>query len=106
MRMIDQVLDRPGDHDLTTVLTSAGADVDCPVGGSDGFLVVLDDDQRVAEITQSDQSLDQPPVVPLMQPDAWLVEDVQDANEPGADLGCQPNPLRLTAGQAGRRPTE
>ena len=44
-----QVLDGAGDDDLAAVLAGARADVDDPVGGLDGVLVVLDDDQRVAE---------------------------------------------------------
>ncbi len=65
----------------------------------DGVLVVLDDDQRVAEVAQPDQRLDQPVVVALVQPDARLVEDVEHADQAGADLGRQPDPLRLAAGQ-------
>ena len=70
---------------------------------ADGVLVVLDDDQRVAEVAQPDQRLDQPVVVALVQPDRRLVEDVEHADQAGPDLGGQPDPLRLAAGQrAGR----
>lgn len=37
-------------HDLAAVLAGPRADVDDPVGVLDGVLVVLDDDQRVAQI--------------------------------------------------------
>ena len=37
-------------HDVAAVLAGTRADVDNPVGVRDGVLVVLDDDQRVAEI--------------------------------------------------------
>ena len=37
-------------HDRAAVLAGRRADVDHPVGMRDGVLVVLDDDQRVAEI--------------------------------------------------------
>ena len=50
-----------------------------------------------------DQGLDQPAVVALMQADRRLVEHVEHADQPGADLGGQPDALRLTAGQRGRR---
>ena len=52
------------------------------------------------------QRVDQPVVVPLMQPDARLVQDVQHAHQAGADLGRQPDPLRLAAGQGARRPVK
>jgi hypothetical protein len=42
----------------------------------------------------------------LVQADARLVEDVEDADEPGADLGGQADALRLAAGQRARRAVE
>ena len=77
----EQVLDGARHDDLAAVLPRAGADVDDPVGGRDGVLVVLDDDQRVAEVPQPQQRLDEPPVVALVQTDARLVEDVEHADE-------------------------
>ena len=97
--MLEQVLDGAGHDDLAAVLARARADVDDPVGGADGVLVVLDDDQGVAQVAQPDQRLDQPVVVALVQADRRLVEDVEHADEPGADLGGQPDALRLAAGQ-------
>ena len=94
-----QVLHGAGDDDLAAVLARAGADVDHPVGGVDGVLVVLDDDQRVAQVAQPDQRLDQPVVVALVQADGRLVEHVEHADQAGADLGGQPDALRLAAGQ-------
>ncbi len=84
-------------HDLPAVLARSGSDVDDPVGRPDGVLVMLDDDQGVAEILQPDQGFDQPLVVSLVQPDGRLVQDVEDANETCADLRCEPNPLSLSA---------
>ena len=96
----------PECDDLAAVLAGARADVDDPVGGPDGVLVVLDDDQGVAEVAQPDQRLDQPVVVALVQADRRLVEDVEHADQAGADLGGQPDALRLAAGQRARRPVE
>ena len=86
--------------DLAAVLAGARADVDDPVGDPDGVLVVLDDDQGVAELLEPDQRLDQPLVVALVQPDRRLVEDVEDADQAGADLGREPDALRLAAATA------
>ena len=106
VRVIAQVLDRAGDDDLAAVLAGTRADVDHPVGVVDGVLVVLDDDQRVAQVLQPDQRLDQPPVVPLVQTDRRLVQHVQHADQAGADLGREPDPLRLTTGQRAGRPAQ
>ena len=92
--------------DLAAVLTGTRADVDHPVGDPDGLLVVLDDDQGVAEVLEPEQGLDQLLVVALVQADGRLVEDVEDADQAGADLGGEPDPLRLAAGQRPGRPVE
>ena len=103
---VEQAGDVAAVDDLAAVLAGAGADVDDPVGDPDGVLVVLDDDQGVAEVLEPDQGLDQPVVVALVQADRRLVEDVEDADQAGADLGGQPDPLRLAAGQRAGRPVE
>ena len=102
----EQLVDGAGDDHLSAVLAGAGTDVDHPVGGADRVLVVLDDDQGVAEVAQPDQRLDQPMVVALVQADARLVEHVQHADQAGPDLGRQPDPLRLAAGERAGRSVE
>jgi hypothetical protein len=67
---------------------------------------MLDDDQRVTEIPQPGQRLKQPVVVPLVQPDRRLVQHVQHAGQARADLGSEPDPLRLAAGQGRRGPVK
>ena len=86
-----------GVDDVATVLPGPGTDVHDVVGGRDRRLVVLDDDERVAEVPQPDQRVDQPAVVALMEPDRRLVEDVEHADEAAPDLGREPDPLRLAA---------
>ena len=90
--------------DLAAVLAGARADVDQPIAFPDRVLVMLDDDERVAQIAQLFQRLDQPVVVALVQADRRLVEDVQDARQTRADLGGQSDALRLATGQRSRRP--
>ena len=60
----------------------------------------------VAEVTEPDQGFEQPVVVALVQADGRLVEHVEDAHQPRADLGGQPDPLRLTSGQRRGRAVE
>ena len=70
---------------------------------ADRVLVVLDDEDGVAEVAQADERVDQPMVVALVQADRRLVEHVQHADQTRADLAGQPDALRLAAGQrAGR----
>ena len=98
--------ERPVGDDLAAVLPGPGPDVHDPVRGPDGLLVVLDDEDRVAEVAQPGQRGDELGVVALVQPDRRLVEDVQDAHQGRPDLGGQPDPLGLAARQRDARPVQ
>ena len=73
---------------------------------ADRLLVVLDHDHRVPEVAQAHQRVDEPLVVALVQPDRRLVEHVEHAHQPAADLRRQPDALRLAAGERRRRPVQ
>ena len=60
---------------------------------------MLDDDQGVAHVPQLGEGPDEPAVVPLVQADRGLIQDVEHAHEPGPDLGGQADALGLAAGQ-------
>ena len=96
---LDQLVDRAADDDVAAVLARAGADVDDPVGGADRVLVVFDNDERVTEVPQPEQGVQELLVVALVQADARLVEHVEHADQARADLGGEPDPLRLPACQ-------
>jgi len=91
---------------VTAVHTGTGADVHDVVRGADRVLVVLHHDQRVAEIAQLDQGVEQAIVVALMQTDARLIQHVEHAGEAGADLGGEADALGFTARERHRRPIE
>ena len=105
-RLGEHGLERAVGDDLAAVLAGPGPDVDDPVGGPDRLLVVLDDEHRVAEVAQPRQGRDELRVVALVEPDRRLVEDVEDAHQGRADLGRQPDPLRLAARQRDARAVE
>ncbi len=67
------------------------------IGLPDGFFVVLHDQDRIAQIPQGFQGVQEPQVVPLVKADARFVQDIQDSHETGADLGGQPDPLPFAA---------
>ena len=96
----------PMAHDLAAVLARARAHVDDEVGRADRLLVVLDDDDGVAEVAQPLHRRDEARVVALVQADRRLVEDVEHAHEPGADLRREPDALRLAAGERRRAALE
>ena len=83
-----------------------GTDIDDIVGGAHGILVVLDDDQGIAQIPQMFERGKQFFVVPLMKPDGGLVQNIQNAGQPRADLGRQADALRLPARKRARAARE
>ena len=97
---------RPLGHDPAAVLTGARPHVDEVVGRTHGLLVVLDDDDGVAEVAQPQQRVDEPAVVALVEADAGFVEDVEHADERRADLGGEADALGFAARQRGRGPPQ
>ena len=93
------VVGRALGDDLAAVDAGAGADVDHVVGLHDGVLVVLDDDDGVADVAQVLERAEQALVVALMQPDRRLVEHVEHAGEAGADLRGEADALGFAARQ-------
>src|SRR3546814_4627684 len=73
-------------HDLPAVDARAGAHVHDVIGGADRILVMLHDDDGVAEVAEALQGDEQAIIVALVQADAGLVEDVEDARQAAADL--------------------
>jgi hypothetical protein len=84
-------------HHPAAVDAGARAHVDDVVGGADRLLVVLDDDDAVADVAQVKERADQALVVALVQADRRLVEDVHHPGQARADLRREPDPLRLAA---------
>ena len=104
--LLEERFDRSRVHHRTAVLSRPGSDVDHVVGVANGLLVVLDDDHRVADVAEPQQRLDEPAVVALVEPDRRFVQHVEHPDEAAADLGGQPDPLCLAAGQRRRRAGE
>ena len=84
------------------MLAGAGTDVDDPVRGFDRLLIVFDDDEGVPQLLELRERLDESAVVPLVQTDRGLVEDVEDPDEPRTDLRGQADALGFAAGQGAR----
>src|SRR3989475_3449233 len=104
--MAQHVAEGAGGHDLTAVPPGAGAEVHDVVGGADRLLVVLDDEHGVAEVAQALERVEEAPVVPLVQSDRRLVEDVEHADEARADLRRQTDALALSAREGPGRTLE
>ena len=80
--------------------------LDDVIGGANRVLVVLDDDDGVADVAQALERRDHLDVVLRVQADARLVEHVEHAHQARADLRRQPDALRLAARQRARAAVE
>ena len=60
---------------------------------------MLDQQYRVAEISETLQCSQQSAIVARVQSDGWFVEHIQNSRERSACLTCQPNSLRLSSGK-------
>ena len=105
-RLRDDFVRRAGGDDLATEPAGAGAEVEQAVGTRDHFAIVLDDEQRVAEVAKLLQRGDEPRVVARVEADRRLVEHVQHAAQAAADLAGQSNALGFAAGERRRRAAE
>ena len=68
-------------HDLAAEPPCPRPQVDHVVRGLDGVGVMLHHDYRVSEIAKTAQGAQQALVVPLVETDAGLVEDVEDSDQ-------------------------
>ena len=92
--------------DLAAADAGAGAEVHEVVRGPHRLLVVLDDEDGVAHVAEPFEARQQAGVVARVQADARLVEDVQHADEPAADLPGEADALGLAAGERRGRAVE
>ena len=67
---------------------------------------LLHHDNRIAEAAQVEQCVNQLGIIPLVQADGRLVENIQNAGQPGADLRRQANALRFAARQGPGAPVK
>ncbi len=95
--MGDDLLRRAFGDDVTAVLARARTEVDNPVGGADGIVVVLHHQDGVAQIAQSFEGGQQPVVVARVQTDGRFIQHVQHAHQPRTHLGCQADALGFAA---------
>ena len=86
---------------MSAGVARAGAEIHDVIGAANRFFVVLDDENRVAEIAQRFERVEQAAIVARVQTDGRLVEHVEHAAQSRADLRRQTNALRFAAGKRG-----
>src|SRR5437016_2196121 len=94
-----QLFGRALRDDLAAEPSRAGTEVDHMLGAPDRVLVVLDHDERVALRAEARERIEQDVVVPRMEADRRLVEDVAHPSKIRAELSSEPYALRFAAGK-------
>ena len=87
---------------VSAIHTRTGTHIYYVIGSANRILVVLDDDDGVADIAQALKRLDQAFVVALMKTDRRLIQNIEHAHEARADLRCQTDALGFTTGERRR----
>ncbi len=97
---------RPFEAHLAAHVPRTRPEIDDVIGGADGALVVLDDQDGIAEVAQVIERLHESRRVACVQPDARFVEHVEHAGELAPELARQADALCLSAGEGGARAIE
>jgi len=81
-----ELLRYAAEYYIPAVLAGTRPDIDDIVGGDDGLLVVLDDDDAVPFLAERLEGADELHGIALVQTDARLVEDIHHPRQPRSDL--------------------
>ena len=85
--------------DLTAIAPCIGTDVDDVVGSTHHLLIMLDDDNSVAQVSQTVNDTDEALGITLVQTDTRFVQDVERAYEATSELRREGHSLALPTGE-------
>ena len=89
----------PSRDEMTTVFTRSWPQVKDIVGRQNGLTIVLDDQDRITQVTEALEALEQALIIALMQTNARLVEDIEHPHQARTNLRCQANALAFPTGE-------
>ena len=83
--------------DFSAIFSRARAEIENAVGGAHDVGIVLDHENRVSQVAQVVQDLDQPVRIAAVQADGRLVEHIQRAHQPRTQRSRKLNALRFAS---------
>ena len=92
-----------GRNDFSTMDAGCRTNIHNVVGRTHGILIMFHDNQRISQILKIHQCMQQLVIVPLMQSNTRLIQNICHADQSGTDLGSQADALRLSSGQGSGR---
>ena len=84
------------EYDLSPMGSRPGAYIDNLLSRSNVIDLVLNLDDRVSAVFELNELSKEPLVVSRMKPRAWLIENIGNATERGADSGTEAQALQLS----------
>jgi hypothetical protein len=84
--MFRDFIGRALSDDFSAEDASTRADIDNVIGGTNGIVIVFDQQNGVSKISQFTENREEPCVVSRMKADAWFVENVENADKRASDL--------------------
>ena len=100
MLVLHQILSCTHGNQLSAMFTGTGTDIDYTIRRAHGILIMFDHDQAVAKIAKAHQRSQKLVIIPLMETDTWLVQNIGNSNKAGTDLCGKTDPLCLPAGKS------
>src|ERR1700731_430089 len=97
---------RTGKQKLAAKFARARTEIDDAIRRLDGIGIVFDNKNRVPQIAERLENIDEPLRVAWMEPDGRFVKHIQRANQMRTERRCELNPLRFSAGERGSQPVE
>src|SRR3989440_12804727 len=91
-------------HDFATMFPGSRTNIDDVVGRPHRVLVVLDNEQRITQVAQAYQGLNQTCIVTLVKSDTWLITDIEHPHESRTNLCCQADTLCVPTRKTGGGP--
>src|SRR5215470_6558863 len=88
-------------YDFSPLNSCTRSHINDMISSRDRLPIMFDDNNRIAAVAHSLQKREEACIVPLMQPDAWLIENVKHTGQVGADLLGKPHPLSFSARKRG-----
>jgi len=103
---VEHLLRRALEDHFSTLSARPRSDIDDPVGSPHHVLIVLHHDDRIAQVAERLERVDQSDVVALVESNARLVEDVEHIDQLRTDLRGQSDALALATRERGRLAVE
>ena len=94
------------ENDVAAVFACARSEIDDVIRGAHHVRIVLDHEDRIAEIAQLFENLDQPAGVAAVQSDRRLVEHIAGADQPRTEASRELNTLRFASRKRRRQPVQ